>query len=104
MKRVFWAFGMVLLLAALVLSACAQEEPVEGPPGPEGPQGVPGSAGPQGEPGPPGAQGQDGASFQPPTFIGAAACAECHEDISAVFNMSGHPYKLNAVVDGQPPE
>ena len=103
MRRVFFAFGLVLLLSAFLLGACSQQEAVEGPPGPEGPQGVPGSVGPQGEPGPPGASGQDGASFQPPTFVGSAACSECHEDISAVFSMSGHPYKLSPVVDGQPP-
>jgi len=104
MRRVFFAFGLVLLISALLLGACSQPEPVEGPAGPEGPQGVPGSVGPQGEPGPPGAPGQDGVSFQAATFIGATACAECHEDISNVFNMSGHPYILNPVVDGQAPE
>lgn len=104
MRRVFWAFGLVLLLSALVLGACSPSEPAEGPPGPEGPQGVPGPAGPQGEPGPPGASGQDGVSYEPSTFVGSAACAECHGDISATFEMSGHPHQLNLVVDGQSPE
>jgi Zn finger protein HypA/HybF involved in hydrogenase expression len=31
------------------------------------------------------------------------ACQECHTDIYDVFVMSGHPYKLNKVVDGEPP-
>ena len=104
MRRVFWAFALVLLISAFLLGACAQAEPLEGPQGPQGPQGVPGSVGPQGEPGPPGPSGQDGVSYQPPTYIGTAACAECHEDIAAVFSQSGHPHQLTPVVDGQAPE
>ncbi len=104
MRRVFWAFALVLLVSAFLLAACAQQEPLQGPPGPEGPQGVPGSVGPQGEPGAPGPAGQDGVSYEPPSFIGAAACAECHEDLAAVFNLSGHPHMLSPVVDGQAPE
>ncbi len=46
------------------------------------------------------AYAQDAAT---PQYIGSAACAECHTDISEVFMKSGHPYKLNKVVDGQPP-
>jgi hypothetical protein len=65
---------------------------------------VPGSVGPQGEPGPPGPPGQDGVSYQPPTYIGSAACAECHEELSAEFNESGHPHKLTPIVDGEAPE
>ena len=30
-------------------------------------------------------------------------CAACHTEIAEVFSLSGHPYKLNKVVDGQPP-
>ena len=36
-------------------------------------------------------------------YVGAAACEECHQDIYEVFIKSGHPYKLNRVVEGQPP-
>jgi len=67
-------------------------------------QGVPGPEGPQGEPGPPGAAGQDGVTFQPASYIGSTACAECHEDIANVFGDSGHAYILNPVADGQAPE
>lgn len=37
-------------------------------------------------------------------YVGSSKCAECHSDIADVFNMSGHPYKLNKVVGAQPPE
>lgn len=36
-------------------------------------------------------------------YLGADACAECHSLIVADENKSGHPYKLNEVVNGQPP-
>jgi hypothetical protein len=38
------------------------------------------------------------------TYVGADTCAACHQEIAEVFAKSGHPYKLNKVVDGQPPE
>jgi hypothetical protein len=104
MKRTFFIWGLLLMLAALLLVACQPEEGAQGPPGPEGSQGPPGPAGADGEPGPPGLVGQDGVSFEPPTFIGGEACSECHQETFDVFMQSGHPYKLNKVVDGQPPE
>lgn len=104
MKRTLWMFGLSFLVAAILLSACAGEEGVQGPPGAQGSQGPPGPAGQDGEPGPSGPAGQDGASFVPATFVGTQACAECHEEISDVFAKSGHPYKLSKVVDGQPPD
>ena len=36
-------------------------------------------------------------------YVGSATCGTCHEDIYTVFMKSGHPFKLNRVVDGQPP-
>ncbi|RMF42121.1 MAG: hypothetical protein D6755_11815, partial [Anaerolineae bacterium] len=30
-------------------------------------------------------------------------CGECHEEEYNKFVLSGHPYKLSKVVDGQPP-
>jgi hypothetical protein len=36
-------------------------------------------------------------------YVKAATCAGCHQELYDVFMMSGHPYKLTAVVDGQPP-
>ena len=91
-----------LLFAVLLLAACAGPSGPEGsmgpsgPPGPEGPQGPQGLAGeigPQGEPGPTGAD-----------YVGSEICAGCHLDIYDTFVKSGHAWKLNPVVDGQPPQ
>lgn len=38
-----------------------------------------------------------------PTFVGSAACAECHQEIYDIFVKSGHPYKLNKVINNQQP-
>ena len=37
-------------------------------------------------------------------YVGMETCGECHTEIAEVFSKSGHPFKLNKVVDGQPPE
>jgi hypothetical protein len=104
MRRALWVFTLLLLVTSLMLAACAAEEGAEGPTGPKGDPGPPGPAGSDGEPGPTGSPGEDGANFEPPVFVGSAACAECHEELSEVFNQSGHPYKLTKVVDGQAPD
>ncbi len=39
-----------------------------------------------------------------PEYIGSDTCAQCHSAIADAVNMSGHPYKLNKVVNAQPPE
>lgn len=93
----------VILAVAFLLVACSQE-PLEGPQGPQGSQGVPGPPGATGVPGPPGAPGEPGASFEAPQFVGSEACAQCHEEVYDVFQQSGHPWQLNEVVDGQPPD
>ena len=97
----------LLLLAMFTFAACSSEPGAQGPAGPEGPQGPPGATGPAGEAGAPGERGPagvDGISFTPPQYVGADSCAECHEDIYDRFMQSGHPWKLNPVVDGQPPD
>lgn len=105
MQRKQWFLMMLFITAVVTLvSACTGEPGAEGPTGPIGAQGPPGPQGAQGEQGLPGPAGLDGLSYTPPTFIGSDACAECHEEIYDVFMLSGHPYKLNAVVDGQPPQ
>jgi len=118
MKRAIWVCGLLLLVAALFLAACAGEEGPQGPPGPEGAEGPAGPAGPEGAEGPVGAEGSAGPAgpageaaavaeavgVPPPTYTGAEACAECHQELYDVFTQSGHPYKLSKVVDSQPPE
>jgi hypothetical protein len=37
-------------------------------------------------------------------YAGSETCSQCHEEIYNVFMKSGHPWKLNAVVDGTPPQ
>jgi len=91
-------FFVIFVMAAILLAACA---------GAEGPAGSAGPAGPEGPQGPAGPAGADGAdAVDPPAgadFIGSEACSACHEDLYNVFMQSGHPYKLNKVIDGQPP-
>ena len=36
-------------------------------------------------------------------YAGMDSCKECHTKIYDTFVKSGHPYKLNKVVDGKPP-
>ena len=99
-------FLVMLLMTAVVvlMGACAGEIGPEGPQGPAGAQGPPGPAGTQGAQGLPGPAGLDGLSYTPPAFIGSEACAECHQDIYDAFSLSGHPYILNAVANGEAPE
>ena len=85
------------LLLTVALAACA------GPAGPEGPPGPAGPAGPEGPPGPAG-EGAAAAMAFGAEYVGAATCGECHTDTYEVFMKSGHPYKIQPVVDGQPPE
>ena len=104
-KYVLVFAAMLVLIAGL--AACAGQEGPEGPagpagaPGPEGPQGPPGEEGPAGPSGP---AGEAGAGVVGAEYAGSEVCAGCHQDTYDVFMQSGHPYKLNPVVDGQPPE
>ncbi len=43
-------------------------------------------------------------TFEAPQYTGSESCQECHEAKYETFMESGHPYKLNKVVDSQPPE
>jgi hypothetical protein len=92
----------VIIITATLLAACAGPEGSQGlpgpsgPPGPEGPQGPPGETGAAGEPGDPGPSGSE--------YVGSQICGGCHQDTYEVFKKSGHAWKLNPVVDGQPPE
>lgn len=84
-------FGTLLLV--LALAGCA------GPAGPEGPQGPKGDTGPAGPAGPAGAA----AEVKGAEYVGSAACSQCHQALYDTFMMSGHPWKLNKVVDGKQP-
>jgi hypothetical protein len=95
-----------ILITIIVLSFAAACTTRPGPPGisgPTGPQGLPGPAGPAGPAGADGAPGADGLSYEAPTFVGSETCAECHQEQYDKFVLSGHNWKLNKVVDGQPP-
>ncbi len=102
----------IALIASLV--ACGGSEGPQGPAGAKGDPGAAGPAGPAGEQGdtgpagPAGAKGDTGpagpADVAAIEYVGADTCAGCHADTAEVFGKSGHPYKLNEVVDGQPPE
>jgi len=88
----WWVIGLVLLLAPLLV-AC------QGPAGETGPAGSPGPAGPAGPAGPSGEAVAVGVDY-----VGSQSCAACHSDIAESVGKSGHAFKLNKVVDGQPPE
>jgi len=113
------AFVLGLILWLALMAACAGPEgpagPVgpQGPPGPAGPQGPPGEQGPpgpegpQGPAGPAGASGEGAKADEAPTgaeYAGSETCSLCHSEIYGVFMKSGHPWKLNKVVDGQSPD
>ncbi len=98
--KTFWLV-VALILGALLLTACAGAQGPEGPAGAPGPEGPVGPAGPQGPPGPPGPAGKDATAVQ--EYVGMEKCGECHEEEYNKFVLSGHPYKLSKVVDGQPP-
>lgn len=92
---------IIAMAAMLLLAACTGSD---GPAGPAGPSGAPGAAGPAGPAGPAGADGAaSAAGVFAAEYVGMAVCAECHSAIAEVVAQSGHPYKLNKVVDGQPP-
>ncbi len=93
---------LVILLTAGLLVACAG---AQGPAGPQGEQGEPGPQGPPGPPGPPGPAGPAGESataFR--EYVGDQACAACHQELYDTYMKSGHPWKLNKVVNGQAPD
>ena len=92
---------IIAMAAMLLLAECTG---ADGPAGPEGPAGAPGPEGPAGPAGPAGADGEGAAGVFAAEYVGMETCAGCHAEIAAVVAQSGHPYKLNKVVDGQPPE
>lgn len=106
MSKKLILLAAAILVTAIALSSCAGaqgpagSQGPAGPAGPAGPEGPEGPAGPAGPEGPPGADSAAGGS----EYVGAAVCGSCHTETYEVFNKSGHPFKLNKVENGQPPE
>jgi predicted CXXCH cytochrome family protein len=101
MKRYSGLGMIILLLFMLALTSCAG---VQGPEGSEGPAGLAGPEGPQGpvgEPGPAGPAGEPGPSGA--DYVGSQTCEGCHKDVYDVFMKTGHPWALNKIAGGQPP-
>ncbi len=91
----------LLALGLIALAACGS---AEGPPGPPGPAGPAGPEGPQGPAGPPGEAPEAAVVAAAAEYVGGDICAGCHTEIAELFSRSGHAFKLNPVVNGQPPE
>lgn len=86
------ALTVALAVFTLLLAACSATQGPEGPVGPAGPAGPEGAPGPAGDP-----------ATASQSYIGSDQCGNCHEDQYATFVLSGHPYKLTKIEDGQPP-
>jgi len=100
-----WILLIGLLLGAIfLLTACQGPQGEEGQPGPAGP---PGPEGPQGPPGEaaeaPPTPAEPAAGMAGAEYVGSTTCGGCHKDIYDTFINSGHPWKLNKIVDGQAP-
>ncbi len=88
----------LLVVGLLLLAGCAGAEGPEGSTGPAGP------AGPEGPQGPEGPAGEVVAATAGAEYVGTETCGSCHKELFDTFMQGGHAYKLNPVVDGQPPE
>jgi hypothetical protein len=102
-------FVLLVALSALVLMAgCVATSSAQiGPPGKPGPAGAPGPIGPpgpSGEQGPTGPQGDPGLSYTEPTYVGSAACQECHADLHETYMETGHAWALVKVAEGAAPK
>lgn len=104
MNRKWMLLIGVSLVSVALLAACAGPKGPAGLAGPSGPAGPEGPQGPQGATGPVGPVGEIGpAGPVGVEYVGSQVCAGCHQEIYDVFIKSGHAWKLNPVVDGQPP-
>lgn len=88
-----------LMLMALVMAGCSGDDGSIGATGPAGPAGPEGPAGPVGPTGPAGPA--DPTSQL--SYVGSEKCGECHAGKLDLVMKSGHPYKLNKVVNGEVP-
>jgi hypothetical protein len=80
------------MLVTFLIASCT------GPQGTDGPVGPAGATGPLGPAGPPGI---DATASQ--EYVGSDQCGECHESQYETFVLSGHPYKLTRIENGEPP-
>lgn len=83
---------LILLLSTIFLLSCS---------GPQGDAGPVGPAGAKGPLGPVGPSGSDATASQ--EYIGSEKCGDCHEAEYSKFILSGHPYKLTKIENGEPP-
>lgn len=107
MKTYFAQLKFLLVFTMVLLVGCTGEQGpagLAGPPGPPGPGGPAGPQGPAGPPGPPGEVTEGLAAIVGAEYVGSLTCSGCHSDLYAVFMLSGHPWKLNPVINGQPPD
>ena len=97
---------LVVLIGIALIAACAAPAGPPGPPGEVGPPGQAGPEGPAGPAGPSGPAGPEGAAgldYRAATFVGSTTCRECHEELYATYEESGHASALSPVVDGKAP-
>jgi hypothetical protein len=107
MKTSMVRLVFLMVFFSLMLIACTGEQGpagLSGPPGPPGPVGPAGPQGPTGPPGPPGEAAEASTAIVGAEYVGSLTCSACHNDIYQAFLLSGHAWKLNPVVDGQPPD
>jgi hypothetical protein len=106
MKTSMVRLVFLMVFFSLLLIACTGEQGsagLSGPPGPPGPVGPAGPQGPMGPPGPPGEAAEASTAIVGADYVGSLTCSACHNDIYQAFLLSGHAWKLNPVIDGQPP-
>jgi len=104
-KNTLYLAVVAIVISVLAIGLTYTSGGTVGPAGPTGADGAQGVAGPAGPAGAAGADRADGSDASVgATYVTSEGCAECHEDEYASFVNSGHKYKLNKVVDGQPPE
>jgi mono/diheme cytochrome c family protein len=92
MRRRGFCLTLAVAISFVLLMGCSSSGAPEGPVGPAGPAGVPGPQGPAGD---------EASASQ--TFVGSEQCGSCHEAEYDKFILSGHPYKLTKIENGEPP-
>ena len=103
-KNTLYLAVVAIVISALAIGLTYTSGGTIGPAGPNGSEGAQGAAGPAGPAGVAGAVGAAGSDASlGATYLTSEGCADCHPDQYDSFVNSGHKYKLNKVVDGQPP-